>query len=62
MSDRGIDPEAIYPWLDVIITELESDIQHLECGQERFCRFEEPKALTEIESNFNCADDRPDRS
>lgn len=53
--------EKLDTWLQVIVTELESDIQHLECGNERFCRFEEPSELASIAENINCADDGPHR-
>ena len=51
--------ERVDTWIQVVIAELESDVKHLQCNNEKFCRFEEPTNLTQIESNFNCADDGP---
>jgi hypothetical protein len=40
-------------WIDVIITEIESDLMHLECGQEEYCRWGDAKDLTELDGNID---------
>ena len=42
---------TVEPWLQVFITEIESDILHRRSGQEKFCRFDEPKDLSMVDSN-----------
>ena len=44
-------------WLDVVITEIESDVMHLECGQEEYCRWGDAKDLTELSGNIDARDD-----
>jgi hypothetical protein len=39
-------------WLDVAITEIESDVMHLECGQEEYCRWGDAKALSKLSGNI----------
>ena len=38
-------------WLNVVITELEGDVMHLEGKQERFCRWDEPTDLAKYAIN-----------
>lgn len=44
-------------WLDVVITEIEGDIMHLECGQEEYCRWGDAKDLTQLDGNIDARDD-----
>lgn len=39
-------------WLDVAMMELEADVLHIECGQEKYCRFDEPKPLSTDSPNI----------
>ena len=45
-------------WLDVVITEIEGDIMHLECGQEEYCRWGDAKDLTSLDGNIDAIDGR----
>lgn len=47
----------ISTWLDVVITEIEGDIMHLECGQEQYCRWGDAKDLTKLDGNIDPRDD-----
>jgi len=40
-------------WLDVIITEIESDVMHLQCGQEEYCRWGDAKDLSQLDGNID---------
>ena len=42
----------IVTWLKVARTEFEGDVIHLECGQEKYCRWGDAKDLSEIDGNM----------
>lgn len=46
------DVAEVCAWLSVIISELESDVMHLECGQEKYCRWGDAKDLSAIDGNI----------
>jgi hypothetical protein len=45
------------PTLDVAITEIESDVLHLQCGQEEYCRWGDAKDLSQLEGNIDVRDE-----
>lgn len=45
------DHAEVCAWIDVIVSELQSDVMHLECGQEQFCRWGDAKDLREFAIN-----------
>jgi len=64
MGDNGSKDEPwseedvqVSTWLDVVITEIESDVMHLECGQEEYCRWGDAKDLTELSGNIDARED-----
>jgi len=57
-EDKGVEDEPWTEnevraslWMEVAITELESDIMHIEGKQERFCRWDEPTDLRRFAIN-----------
>ena len=47
----------VFTWLQVVVAKIESDVMHLECGQEEYCRWGDAKDLTKLSGNIDARDD-----